>query len=438
MEVEIIAREKIKPSSPTPQNLRILNLSLLDQLMFPMYIRTVMLYPTTHNLNDTPKRLQLLKKSLSETLNRFYPLAGKLRDDISIDCDDEGANFVEARVHCTLHQFLSQPDFVSSLEKFLPCELVLMGSGAGACITNVQVNVFECGGIGIALCVSHKVVDFSSITTFVKAWTATARDDFSVIPSFAACSLFPAVTDLSTRSLHVELVVAEKNCVRRRFVFDGPAITSLKARSSSSSTGFIPSRVEAVSALIMKCMIAAAQERHGGKPRPSLMTHAVNLRSRMSPPLSDKGIGNFVLEVGRIRSAEQSRELVELARELRDAISKVDVKKLGAEILEKVKERDELASKEGVDYVAFTSWCRFGLYEVADFGWGKPVWITNNVSDRFKNLVVLVDTRLGDGIEAWITMDEQEMNIITKNNQHHDLLQYAALDPNPLIYSPQT
>ena len=47
----------------------------------------------------------------------------------------------------------------------------------------------------------------------------------------------------------------------------------------------------------------------------------------------------------------------------------------------------------------FTSLCRFPLYE-ADFGWAKPIWV-GSPSLTFKNLVVFMDTALGDdGIEA--------------------------------------
>ena len=53
-----------------------------------------------------------------------YPLAGKIKDDLCIDCNDEGAYFVDAQVNVCLSEFLSQPD-LQLLHKFLPCELIL-------------------------------------------------------------------------------------------------------------------------------------------------------------------------------------------------------------------------------------------------------------------------------------------------------------------------
>ncbi|ERN03030.1 hypothetical protein AMTR_s00181p00015760 [Amborella trichopoda] len=55
----------------------------------------------------------------------------------------------------------------------------------------------------------------------------------------------------------------------------------------------------------------------------------------------------------------------------------------------------------------FTSWCRLGIYEM-DFGWGRPEWVAMNFR-FYKNIVVLMDTKSGDGIEAWISLPETEI-----------------------------
>lgn len=39
----------------------------------------------------------LLKKSLSKTLVNFYPLAWKVKDDMQIDCNDDGVHYVETQ-----------------------------------------------------------------------------------------------------------------------------------------------------------------------------------------------------------------------------------------------------------------------------------------------------------------------------------------------------
>lgn len=219
MEVEIISKEKIKPSSPTPSHLRTFKLSLLDQLIPAPYAPVILFYPHPtvlmkscsstlststssdhdhdhhdnadhlhHQVEDVVdhddvdattimNRVHLLKTSLAEALTAFYPLAGEIKDDgLSIDCNDQGAHFLEARVkYSTLDEFLSRPDLLL-LHRFLPCDPMNPGGGGlTSTVTNIQVSAFECGGIAIGLCISHKILDGAALCTFLKAWTAIAR-----------------------------------------------------------------------------------------------------------------------------------------------------------------------------------------------------------------------------------------------------------------------
>lgn len=47
-----------------------------------------------------------------------------------------------------------------------------------------------------------------------------------------------------------------------------------------------------------------------------------------------------------------------------------------------------------------------GLYEV-NFGWGKPAWVS--LVPPNIELTILNDTKSGDGIEAWLNLDEKDM-----------------------------
>ena len=128
-----------------------------------------------------------------------------------------------------------------------------------------------------------------------------------------------------------------------------------------------------------------------------------------------------------------------LVCKIRGGISKINgdfVKKLRGEkrksvMYESLKEIGGLGSNEEIDCFGFNSWCNFGFYEV-DFGWGMPIWVSSiGTSDSvFSNLIILNDTRLGDGIEAWVTIDEQDMARLECNPE---LLTFASLDPSPLM-----
>jgi hypothetical protein len=84
MEVEIISKECIKPSSPTPPSLKTYKLSLLDQVVPSAYIPMIFFYPMNKSISHSvvdivSQRSHLLKQSLSNTLTRFYPFAGKIK-----------------------------------------------------------------------------------------------------------------------------------------------------------------------------------------------------------------------------------------------------------------------------------------------------------------------------------------------------------------------
>ncbi|GLT69019.1 hypothetical protein SLA2020_412040 [Shorea laevis] len=87
----------------------------------------------------------------------------------------------------------------------------------------------------------------------------------------------------------------------------------------------------------------------------------------------------------------------------------------------------------GMNYIAFTSWCNFGLYDI-DFGWGKPMWVScvgssNDSETVFLNTIILMDTRSGDGIEAWVRLDQEDMTMLA---QDKELLDFASFDLSPI------
>ncbi|GMI82433.1 hypothetical protein like AT3G26040 [Hibiscus trionum] len=437
MDVEIISTQLIKPSSPTPPHLKIFKLSLLDQLVPVPYAPIILFYH--HEI--VPDRVELLKKSLSNILSRFYPLAGRIKDDLSIVCNDEGAYFVEARVNCRLDEFLEQPD-LTALPGFLPCDFNLKEPTAGTYVTNIQVNMFRCGGIAIGVCISHKILDGAALSTFLKAWTATTRGCKEAInPNFISTSLFPAADDLWLRDSSLVMwgsLFKKGKSVTRRIVFGSSSIAALKARATVS--GKCPTRVETISAFLWKCTMAVSKEKKGFR-KASLLTHLVNLRRRMGYNV-ENSTGNLMWIASAKTKGENMSDLADLVGQVRKAISRVDgdlIKKLrdddeGKSLFsEIIREIGDEASKDGLEHLGFSSWCKLGFYE-ADFGWGKPVWVSSFGMENsvFMNLVILVDTQLGDGIEAWVTLDEQDMAILERDEE---LLQLAKFDPTPLMTS---
>nr|GMD46707.1 vinorine synthase-like [Ipomoea batatas] len=426
MEVEIISEELIKPSLPTPPHLTTFKLCLLDQLIPAPYAPIVLYYPNldpSYTHHQILQSLLLLKRSLAETLTRFYPLAGVIKDgdDLSIDCNDRGAYCVTAKVNRDLCEFLGRPD-LEFISEFLPCRPSFSGSLAGTSVASVQINVFLCGGVAIGLCVAHRIVDGSGLSSFLRSWAGTAcAAKEIVLPSFVGSSLFPA-EDLWLRD--ASMAMWGSLFKAGKFLFDSSAIARLKTMVAANVRR--PTQVEVVSACIWKSAMQAVSDQDSGKR--SLLTHLVNLRKRASPPFSEHAMGNLIWVASAQTATTRSGEgdLPGLVNQIRNSISKINddyVKRMrgeqGRNLMRKtLKDIEDFGSSNhaAAGYLGFTSWCKIGFYDV-DFGFGKPVWVSPTSSTGsavFMNLVVLMETKNGgmerwNEEEAWITLDEEEM-----------------------------
>lgn len=253
MKVARVSRKYIKPSSPTPAHLRTFKLSLLDQLAPSVYNPMVFFYPMegTHDpQSKAAARCRHLQRSLSPFLTRFYPFAGRIKDHVSIGCNDDGVDFVEAKVNGRMEDVLRQPH-PHALKQFLPIDIEAKDMKLGSNhLVHVQTNTFECGGTVLGVCWSHKITDGGTVSTFMKGWSSMASGLVNeVIPEYVASSLFPP-TDSSI--LQHALKLETDRTTTRRYVFDGLKIMELKARAASVEVPR-PTRVEVVSSLLWKC-----------------------------------------------------------------------------------------------------------------------------------------------------------------------------------------
>ncbi|KAK8313551.1 hypothetical protein V6Z11_D01G115700 [Gossypium hirsutum] len=447
MVVEIVSKEFIKPTSPTPHHLRTHLLSFLDQFLPSIYVPMVLFYMDQERsipaATSNSRRSQLLKESLSETLTLFYPLAGRIKDHLSIDCNDEGAYYVEARVNHPLREFLNHTDS-SYVSQLLPAEATWTATTAGGYIAMIQVTTFACGGISLGAFLSHIIFDGPAATTFISSWAALTRKcgEEAGSANFDASFVFPqsvAYPREATLSALFSPFLKKGICRSMRIVFDASAIDLLKVKTASSSVRD-PTRVEVVSALLCKCIMATFKAKSGIQ-KSTLITHAVNLRQRAVPQFSKHSMGNFLCMAAALVRANETG-LDNLVCHLRKAIRKADGNFVTAllgdggwlKFSEYIKEIGKEWNGEAgeIDFIGFTSWCNFGLYEI-DFGWGKPTWVTCTASTKseavFMNTIVLMDTKMGNGIEAWVFLEEQHMVMLEQNQE---LLAFGNLERSPL------
>ncbi|KAL5578480.1 hypothetical protein UlMin_020179 [Ulmus minor] len=385
LKIEIIRRETIKPSSPTPYYLKSFNLSLLDQLSPAVYGSLALFYPK----NDD--------KSLSKTLTLFYPLNGRLKEK-TIDCDDEGAQYFEAKFKGHLSTFQEQPE-PETLKRFLPAEIFSPTAGTRPLLL-VQATLFDCGGLAIGICMSHKLADATTVGIFLKSWAATSNGQaHQILPDLNAASYFPP-KDVSLKGAKVELSKSQ----------------SAVAASSSVQR---PTRAEVVTALIWKCAMAAIGQNSGSASKHFVLSQAVNIRKRVDPPLPENCIGNLVGNFST-QANNQTPDLQALVTQLRKGLTEYTrnrAKRLRGDesfqvIFDQYKEAGELMRRDDLHLMILTSLCNFGFYQV-DFGWGKPSWVTIPTGTHI-NLVTLIDTSEG-GVEAWVCLSKQDMALFERD-----------------------
>ncbi|KAI3971443.1 hypothetical protein MKX01_028365 [Papaver californicum] len=299
-------------------------------------------------------------------------------------------------------------------------------------------NVFEdCGGIEIGLRISHKLVDASSLITFVNDWATVARgiatgehDQQIKGPSFEWQSLFPP-RDLMGFT-PTSLIVGDEVLVTKKFVFGASKLAELKAKSIIvKESDDVRDQCQPTRCFID---IDGTKNKGGAQLKVYIATHTVNMRLRMVPSLPTNSFGNVLgISAASIIMNNEGTEKNDqynypnLVGKVRDSIKKVD-----ADYVREIQTTDaqlnafKLMSQNCASGLAlmlnFSSWCRFPIYE-ADFGWGKPTWVSTGAL-AMKNMVMLMDTCSGDGIEAWIHLGTEDM---AKFERHEELL---ALIPN--------
>lgn len=105
MEVQVVSKKMVKPSVPTPDHHKTCKLTAFDQIAPPDQVPIIYFY----NSSNIDNIREQLVKSLSETLTKFYPLAGRfVHDGFYVDCNDEGVLYVEAEVNIPLNEFIGQ------------------------------------------------------------------------------------------------------------------------------------------------------------------------------------------------------------------------------------------------------------------------------------------------------------------------------------------
>ncbi|CAI0455565.1 unnamed protein product [Linum tenue] len=467
MEVSVISMESIKPLSLAlagggEHEFKPFKLCLLDQLMVSTHSPLVLFYPLK-DVQDKGSVGKRLKASLSKTLNPFYPVAGRVKDNLVIHDFERGVSFAETQVkgHRLSDVLAASPrggpklGFLNNLLPFEP--FCYQEDEAASAQLSVQLNTFDCGGIAIGLAMYHKLMDGVTANTFLHAWAANCKGDSAARlklkqPELSKpSSVFPPsesisrerlafMKDVYFQSVHHHQQQQRKGA-SRRFVFDKNAIATLRTMARSSKV-MDPTRLEALSAFIWESALKAVAAAQRPQQQLQCFTQAVNIRTLMSPRLCRYSIGNLVANTLVSCKDIPNKSMKELVGLIREGIVRIDEKYINTMSstakIEVQKVVGEVAQGGcGGQVLSCSSWVGFGVNDY-DFGWGKPVWtglfgdpsgnqaFLNN-SIIFKNLTTTGHENF-NAIEAWIRLDEDVMALL-EHDPH--FTQYAS--PNPPI-----
>ncbi|PON48852.1 Transferase [Trema orientale] len=445
MEVSIISRETVKPSSLPLNQLKPYKLCLFDQITPMTYASIMVFYRNTDpNFNDNlPQTLAQLKKSLSETLTFFYPFSGRTKENLYVEDFDAGVTYVEAKVSCSLTEFfkLKQNELLNQFVPYLPWrnetqetpqeELPQIG---------FQVNTFACGGIALASSLGHKITDGGTLSHFLMSWATSFRGFPQKIirPNLSDATVVFPPRDLPSKYLNLrdKQWFGMGNLVTKRFVFDANAVATLREIAKSERVPK-PSRNEALTCFVWKHASAAAAVATG-TPKASVIAHAANMRPRMKSNALNTAIGNLFWWARADSADVRTEEISDLVGTLRGSLVSFNDEYLEsmegevgyAAVTEFYDSLEDILNPEepekAPEIYGFTNWN--GFFNEVDFGWGKPVWVGahGKVGSEFRNLVVFVDAQGGKGIEAFVTLEENHMAVLEKDSEF-----LAFVCPNP-------
>nr|GME04048.1 vinorine synthase-like [Ipomoea batatas] len=259
MKVEVRSKEIVRPSSPTPQSLKNYKLSFIDQLALNVRVPFVFFYDSSGAYSHD-HTIDELKKSLSKTLSLMYPLAGRVKDDkVTIECNDEGVEFIVADVAEIMSCLLENPE-MEKIKQLIPIGKVYEPQPVGKALVAVQVNRFCCGGMGFGFFVSHAIADASAVAIFFETWASINRGcavNGNGFVSDQSTILFPPLKDTSAIERSVKMAAEaiekeEKHMIVKRFVIPSNAIAQLReeliCNENNKRSLQRPSRAEALTA----------------------------------------------------------------------------------------------------------------------------------------------------------------------------------------------
>lgn len=356
--------------------------------------------PSKHTLID------LLKTSLSRTLDFFPPLAGRLsaaaNDDgtatFSVDCNNAGVEFTHAGAAAVSLSDILEPKYKPEMIfTFFPLNQMLNLEGVSKPLWTVQVTELA-DGIFIGCTANHAVIDGTSFWDFLNSWSEIARglDSISKPPIFEKWFPSSLSHEIGVPPLDPQKVYGgefvQPPFLERVLQFSRESLAKLKAKANSEARTDKITTLQALSAHLWRSyMSVMSREREAGL--------AMVIGSRARIPLPEGYFGNGVCVA---RTAMSAAEL--LQEGLGNAAVKISelVSQQSRDTFVKFME-DWAANptffRKGSFGFAITSSPWHNVYGI-DFGWGKPIAVRSGKAHKFDGKITLFPAAKAGGIDV--------------------------------------
>ncbi|KAL9998203.1 putative deacetylvindoline O-acetyltransferase [Helianthus debilis subsp. tardiflorus] len=300
--------------------------------------------------------------------------------------------------------------------------MVCFNSPGNPNLVGVQLNHFACGGVGLAVSVSHLVADACTLGSFMNHWASVARYGSPTHKEVLPLNPHFIHVPRSNSPLSEAPVMNQQHAstrVLRKFVFPNSKLSDLK-KVVALATNNIPTRVEVLSSLLFRTAVAAATT-NSGCFKPSYLTMMTDVRKNFVDKLPQTTVGNFVsmmMVPAKHESETSLNMLVDGIKKQKLQLKGVQSVQQAAASMKRVRSKSGNEDLEDLARVyGSSSLCGIPFNKV-DFGWGKPM-VEAAVAVRSRDITgfLLIDTTDGDGIEANVLLEKEDMEIFQNNKE---------------------
>ncbi|KAI3949806.1 hypothetical protein MKW92_039996 [Papaver armeniacum] len=439
----------IHPSSQPAEGttgVDIIDLNPWDLNMLPFqYMQRGFLFTDIQHQEEKPVGVfNHLKNSLSETLEYFYPLAGRLairkhedEDDetisMYIDCKNStGAEFICATTDITASDLLdsSCEDLQIVHKSFFPLNGVLNHEGQSHPLLSVQVTKLI-DGIFIGCSINHTVCDGTSFWHFIASWAEISRGvgfgHISCQPILERCFFdtgSPIRIPISTFQLLPQRYSHNTSPLEERiFHFERESIARLKTMANSEisiSESSTPT-VSSLQALFAHVWLATTRARKLDPNEETSFWLSIGNRSRMNPPLPEAYFGNSLQHgVATAKAGELLEKGLGWAALL---LNQVIVSCNNEKVLSIWKSwvvRPSFMftgnSPPPTNILVSGGSPRFNVYD-NDFGWGKPVVVRTGRSSHYDGRVIPTRGLVEGSIDLEVCLSHEIMKAIEDDKE---------------------